>query len=170
MADIGAEHLINECRQIEDDCRYNAETHYILAARAGTIGFWVKFVPALIAAGSGAALLAGFPLWVAWLSVLSGTVFALQSIMDPDKKKEEHSEAGKHFTALKHDARSLYQAFYKEMEHSSFSASVRVLRERYNTTIRLTPQTAIWAFEEARKRIKAGRHRPDFEEPENGGK
>ena len=44
---------------------------------------------------------------------------------------------------------------------------VRILRERYNMTTKLTPQTTIKAFEEGRKRIKAGRHMPDFKEQES---
>jgi len=65
---------------------------------------------------------------------------------------------------LKHEARALYQTFYKGMDHNSFSVMVQILRERYNMIVKLTPQTTIEAFEEGRKRIKAGRHTPDFEE------
>jgi len=158
------DHLITECRRIEDDSKYTAETHYNIAAGAGRIGFLVKFIPALAATASGAALLLGAPNWIAWFSVIAGAAFALQSIMNPDKKFEEHSQAGKSYTALKHESRSLYQTFYKEMDRGSFSAMVRILRERYNMLAKMTPQTTVKAFEEGRQRIKAGRHTPDFEE------
>ena len=167
MTNQNNDHLITECRRIEDDCLYTAETHYIIAAGAGTVSFWVKFIPALAAAASGAALLSGAPNWVAWFSVISGVAFALQSILNPDKKREEHSQAGKCYTSLKHEARALYQTFYKGMDHNSFSVMVQILRERYNMIVKLTPQTTIEAFEEGRKRIKAGRHTPDFEEQDS---
>lgn len=166
MAEHDNNHLITECRRIEDDCLYTAEAHYIIADEAGRIGFWVKLIPAIAAAVSGVALLSGAPNWIAWFSVISGVAFALQSIMNPDKKQEEHSQAGKSYTALKHESRALYQTFYKEMDRNSFSVLVRLLRERYNMTAKLTPQTTIKAFEEGRDRIKAGRHKPDFEEQE----
>ena len=160
-------HLIDECRQIEDDCLYTAEAHYIIADVAGKVSFWVKLIPAFAAAASGAALLSGLPNWIAWFSVIAGVAFALQSIMNPDKKKDEHSQAGKSYTALKHESRSLYQTFYKEMDRASFSTTVKILRERYNMIAKMTPQTTVKAFEEGRKRIKAGRHTPDFKEQES---
>jgi len=167
MPDENNDHLIDECRRIEDDCLYTAEAHYIIAAGASCVSFWVKLIPALAAAVSGAALLSGAPNWIAWFSVIAGVAFALQSIMNPDKKKEEHSQAGKSYTALKHESRALYQTFRKEMDQNSFSIMVRILRERYNMIAKMTPQTTIKAFEEGRKRIKAGRHTPDFEERES---
>lgn len=167
MVENDISHLIKECMQIEDDCLYTAETHYIIAAKAGRTGFWVKLIPAIAAAGSGAAVLSGAPDWVAWFAVISGVAFALQSILNPDKKHDEHSLAGKCYTALKHESRALYKTFYKEMDHDSFSVMVRIVRERYNMIAKLTPQTTIKAFEEGRKRIKAGRHIPDFEEHKN---
>ena len=159
-----SEHLITECRQIEGDCEYTAETHYGIAADADKVSFWVKFLPAAAAAAIGVALLSGAPDWVAWFSVISGVAFAVQSILNPDKKREEHSQAGKFYTSLKHESRSLYQTFYKEMDRNSFSIMVRLLRERYNMIAKLTPQTTVKNFEKSRLRIKAGRHKPDFEE------
>lgn len=164
MLEENTNHLIHECRQIEDDCLYTAEAHYIIAADAGRVSFWVKLIPALAAAASGAALLGGAPNWIAWFSVIAGVAFALQSIMNPDKKQEEHSQAAKSYTVLKHESRSLHQTFYKEMDRESFSNAVNILRERYNMIAKMTPQTTVKAFEEGRRRIKARRHTPDFEE------
>ncbi|MCD4676913.1 MAG: SLATT domain-containing protein [Desulfobacula sp.] len=167
MSEENNDNLINECKRIEEDCLYTAETHYILAAGAGRVSFWVKLIPAVAAAISGIALLSGAPNWVAWFSVIAGVAFALQSIMNPDKKNEEYSQAAKSYTALKHESRSLYQTFHKEMDRNSFLIMVRILRERYNMLAKMTPQTTTKAFEEGRKRIKAGRHTPDFEESKN---
>jgi len=164
MNDQDDSHLITECMRIEKDCLYTAEAHYIIAAGASFVGFLVKFIPAVAATVSGVVVLYGAPNWVAWFSVISGVAFALQSIMNPDKKQEEHSQAGKCYTSLKHESRSLYQTFYKEMDHNSFSLMVRILREKYNLIAKLTPRTTIGAFEKGRERIKAGRHKPDFEE------
>lgn len=168
MAEEDQVYLIKECMQIEEDCLYTAEAHYIIAGTSGKIGFWVKLIPAIAAAGSGAAVLSGAPNWIAWFAVISGVAFALQSILNPDKKHDEHSQAGKLYTALKHESRALYKTFYREMDHTSFSIMVRILREKYNMIAKLTPQTTIKAFEKGRERIKAGRHIPDFEEQQNG--
>ena len=49
------------------------------------------------------------------------------------------------------------------MSQSEFYFSVRLLRERYNNLVAQIPKTTDKAFEEARAKIKAGRHEPDFE-------
>lgn len=159
-----SDNLIDECKQIEDDCLYTAETHYIIANDAGKVNFWVKLIPAIAAAVSGVVLLSGAPNWIAWFSVIAGVAFALQSIMNPDKKMEEHSQAGKAYTILKHESRALYRTFYKEMDRGSFLTDVKILRERYNMIAKMTPQTTTKAFEKSKQRIKAGRHIPDFKE------
>ncbi|MFX0195301.1 MAG: SLATT domain-containing protein [Candidatus Hodarchaeota archaeon] len=169
MSENDIQHLIDECKRIEEDCLYTAEAHYIGAAKAGTVAFSVKLIPAAAAAASGAALLSGLPNWIAWFSVIAGVAFALQSIMNPDKKQEDHSQAGKSYTALKHESRALHETFCKEMDHDSFHVMVRILRERYNMTAKLTPLTSVKDFEEGRKRIKAGRHTPEYKEQESEG-
>ena len=157
------EHLIKECMRIEDDSLYTAEAHYILASKEKSVAFWLKITPAAVSAISGILLLRGYPDWIAWLAIISGAVFALQSVLDPDRKSNDHSAAGKEYTALKHEARRLYQVFSKEMSRSDFSVAIEMLCEKYNFLMKHTPQTTEKAFEEGRKRIKAGRHTPDFE-------
>lgn len=166
MPEESNEHLIKECMRIEEDSLYTAEAHYMLASEAKRTSFWVKFLPAVVAAVSGILVLRGYPDWLAWLAIISGAAFGLQAVLDPDRKANDYSIAGKEYTALKHEARALYQTFSHEMDHNAFALAVRILREKYNALVRHTPQTTIKAFEEGRKRIKAGRHTPDFEEKE----
>ena len=168
MPEQNKEHLIKECMRVEEDCMYTAETHHVIASSSEKIGFWVKAIPAAVAAGSGIAILKGFPIWVAWLSIISGIAFALTFLLDPDRRKNDHTKAAKDYTVLKHEARSLYQTFSHEMNQSEFYMSVRLLRERYNNLVSQTPKTTDKAFEKAREKIKAGRHTPDFEEKEPG--
>lgn len=167
MAEQSNEHLIKECMRIEEDCMYNAETHHTIASQSERISFWVKFIPAAVAAGSGIAILKGYPYWVAWFSIISGVIFALATILDPDRRANDQTKVAKDCTVLKHDARALYQTFSHEMSQSEFYLSVRLLRERYNNLVAQPPKTTNKAFEKARIKIKAGRHKPDFEEKES---
>ena len=164
MTEQNKDHLITECRRIEEDCTYNAETHHQIVASAQKTAFCVKFIPAVIAAISGILILAGVSIVVAWLSVLSGFILAIAAVLDPDRKKNDHIKTAKDYTVLKHDSRALYQAFAKEMSSSEFYISTRLLRERYNNIVNNSPETEDKAFEKAREKIRAGRHTPDFEE------
>jgi len=162
MPDDNLKHLYDECRRMEEDSLYTAETHYITAEKARNLSLWLKFIPAAVAAMSGTLIILEYPTWIAWLSILSGLSFALTTILDVDRRKNEHTVAAKEFTVLKHEARSLYETFYHEMKREEFAREVRRLRDKYNSLIGHTPQTAEKEFEKARKKIKSGRHTPDF--------
>lgn len=164
MTDRKNEHLITECKWIEEDCMYNAETHHQIAASAKKTAFCIKFIPAVLAALSGILILSGVSIIVAWLSVLSGFILAIASVLDPDRNKNDHIKTAKDYTVLKHDSRALYQTFAQEMGSSEFYISTRLLRERYNNVVNNCPETDDKAFEKTRKKIKAGRHIPDFKE------
>lgn len=164
MTENNTEHLVQECKRIEGDCTYTAEAHHIIAHNTGKVSFWLKLIPAVAAAISGILILNGAPSWVAWVSIISGVAFALQSVLDPDKKYHDHSQAAKNYTALKHDSRALCETFSKEMEHSYFVQSVKLLRERYNNLVKFTPPTTEEAFEQGRKRVQSGIHTPDSSE------
>ena len=164
MTEKSNEHLITECKRIEEDSMYNAETHHQIAASAKKNAFYIKFIPAVFAALSGILILLGVPTVVAWLSVLSGFILAIASVLDPDRKKNDNIKTAKDYTALKHDSRALYQTFSKEMSPSEFYISTRLLCERYNNIVNGSPETDDRAFEKARNKIRAGRHTPDFEE------
>jgi len=164
MTEQNNEHLITECKRIEEDCMYNAETHHQIATSSEKSAFCIKFIPAVIAAVSGILILSGVSIVVAWLAVLSGFVLAIASVLDPDRKKNDHTKTAKDYTVLKHDSRALYQTFAKEMSPSEFYISTRLLRERYNNIVDKSHKTTDKAFEQARNKIKSGRHTPDFEE------
>ena len=151
MLENDSEHLIKECMRIENDSLYTAEAHYILASKEKKTAFWLKIIPAAVSAISGILLLRGYPAWIAWLAIVSGAVFALQSVLDPDRKANDHSVAGKEYTALKHEARRLCRVFCKEMSRSDFPIAVKILCEKYNFMVKHTPQTTEKAFEEGRK-------------------
>ena len=164
MTEKSIEHLVHECEQIEEDSMYNAETHYQIAASAKRNAFLIKFIPAVIAAISGILILVGVNIVVAWLSVLSGFILSIAAVLDPDRKKNDHIKTAKDYTVLKHDSRSLYQAFSQEMDSSEFYIATRLIRERYNNIVKTSPETEDKDFERAREKIKLGRHTPDFKE------
>ncbi|MFC1834120.1 SLATT domain-containing protein [Thermodesulfobacteriota bacterium] len=161
-----AKNLVDECRRLEEDSMYNAESHYMVAASAGFRGQLLKFVMAAASAISGVLVLAGAASWVAWFSILSGLALALTTVLNIDRKRADHSSAAKEFTVLKHDARSLYQTFAPEMKRQEFSRAVRRLRDKYNDLVLHCPQTTKKAFQEAQRKIKTGVHTPDFVEQE----
>lgn len=112
----------------------------------------VKLAPAIIAAWSGILVLGGASTQIAWLAIISGVVFG------PERCAAGHTKAAKDYTVMKHEARSLHEAFFPEMSQSEFYIAVRILREKYNSLVAHTPKTSNRAFKIAQERIKQGRH------------
>ena len=156
------EHLIYECRRIEDDAKYTAEVHFRIANDTKWKIFWVKLIPALLSATSGIGIILLEYTWLGWLAVISSAVFAVQTVIDFDRECTDHTNAGKHYTTLKHEARSLHETFHHELDKGTYAAIVSILRERYNNISFMTPKTTDKAFEKASKKIQSGKHEPDF--------
>jgi hypothetical protein len=163
------QNLINECKQIEEDSLYTAEVHYIIGHKQKVKAFWFKFIPVLITLGTSFALLVGAaPNWVAWITFFSALITVINILLEPEKESKNHFIAAQNFTTLKHEARSLYEAFKDFMDEKDFYHEVRKLRDKYNLYARLTPPTDDEdAWGKARERIKKGYHIADFRQKEN---
>lgn len=162
------ENLINECKRIEEDSTYTAETHYLIANSLSKKSFWFKFIPVIITGISALALLLGSPDWVSWITLVSSIIAITNTILEPESKAREHEFAAKSFTVLKHEVRSLYESFKDFIDEKDFYHEVKRLREKYNWLVQTTPPTDEKNFEKARGRIKKGIHKPDFQKNENG--
>lgn len=155
-----------ECERIEQNCTYTAETHHIIAARQKTWYTTFQLVPAVAAAIMGTlAAGKGVPGWVAMAALLSAVVSAIGTVMNPQQGYYEHLNAAKAFTVLKHDARAQYEIFASILTPAELVVGVKSLHDRYNDLIRMSPPTDNKAFEEARKRVQSGIHKPD--DPKN---
>jgi len=156
--------LISECKQIEADSMQTAETHHIIAHKASSRAFWLKFIPALATVISAGFLLAGANNWVAWVALISGMVTVSNILMKCDEKSAEHLFAAKSFTVLKHQARALHNAFKNFIDEKDFYHQVRMIREQYNLLVQFAPPTDDEkAYDKASERIKKGVHRTNFE-------
>ncbi len=157
------QNLIDECKRIKEDSIYTAEVHHCIAHKLSSKAFWYKLIPVIITVLSALALLLGVPSWISWITLLSGLIAMLNIFMEPGKKAREHLFAAKSFTVLKHEARSLHETFSDFMNESDFYNEVKRIREKYNWLVQTTPPTddkKCW--EESRKKIKEGIHKPDF--------
>ncbi len=152
----------NECNQIKQNAEYTAETHHIIANNSKTWAFWIQLIPALLTAGS-VFLTVGevVPSWWIWITASSAFVTAFGTVKNPLEDYYSHLMAAKNFTAIKHDARSLWEVFSKNMTDKEFFQSTKSLHDRYNELVRVSPPTNDKSFEKARKRIQSGVHEPD---------
>ncbi len=155
---------IEECKKIDQNCRYTAETHHIIANRNKNSATWYQLVPAVIAAVLGVLVVTEqFPIWSIWLGVISASVSAMGGVLNPLKEYYDHLNAAKNFTILKQDANSLHKTFYVGMTDEELGDAVRNLHDRYNEVIKFVPPTDEKAFKKSQERIKSKVHELDEE-------
>lgn len=163
MENGNVESLVTECKRIQEDSTYTAEVHHIISHKLHQRAFWCKLIPSSITVLSAFALIAGYPNWIAWVTLLSGAVTMLNVFMSPQEAARGHLFAAKNFTVLKHESRSLHESFRGFLTKDEFFNAVRLLREKYNLLVQFTPPTDDKkAFDKAHVRIKEGVHEPDF--------
>jgi len=163
MEEQKIQNLINECKQIEEDSLYTAEVHYVIGHKQKVRAFWFKLIPALITVLSSLALLMGAPNWITWITLVSALITITNILLKPEEEATNHFTAAKNFTALKHEARSLYEAFKDFIDENTFYHEVKRLREKYNIYVKSTPPTDDEkSWEKARENIKKGYHVADF--------
>lgn len=162
MDNKNIEKLVNECKQIQEDSTYTAEAHHIIEHKLSRNSFWCELIPVCITILSTFALLIGAPNWLSWITLLSSTIIILNVFLEPGKKAKDHLLAAKHFTSLKHEARSLHESFRDFMSENEFYNSVRRLRDRYNLLTQFAPPTDEKSFCKAINKIKSGVHEADF--------
>lgn len=156
------EQHIDECKVIQQNSTYSAEAHHQIATRAKRAAFWLEVVPAVCAAGTSALVAAGIAgTDLLPVTVLSGAITAVTAVLNPNKRYQEHLDAAKGFTSLKHDARFLGSAQAARLTDEAFAVAVENLHARYNDFLRAVPPTDERGFKTAQATIAAGVHEPD---------
>jgi hypothetical protein len=153
---------IDECRQIQQNATYSAETHHRMAARDRRLSTWLQVVPAIVATITSGLVASGVsPHSLLWLTVTAAAISAVASIWNPQKSYQDNLAAAKGFTAIKHDARFLHEAKSTSMTDAEFRLAVQYLHEKYNELVKVVPATDPESFAEAQQVIQAGTHEPD---------
>ena len=156
------QHLLDECKIIEENCLYTSQAHFAMANKAEFQSRLFLIVPSCVAALSGILTAIGFPSWLGAFAAVSGLITGIASIFGVDKKAGAHKQAGNVLTALRHEARALHEAYWREIPHEQLVAEVRRIHDKYNSLIQMIETTDDSAFEKGRKKIKAGLFDPDF--------
>jgi hypothetical protein len=161
---VDSSNLLKECQTIAENCLYNAQAHYILAdTKERRVRCWL-IVPSAIAGVAGLLTALSLPAWIGAFSALGGVIVTIAAILGVDKEPGASRNAASQWTALRHEARSLHETYFKELPREQFLAEVRRIDDRYNALIQALPPTDHKSFELARKQIKAGTHQLDFRE------
>src|SRR6266536_1644404 len=98
------EKFIEECKIIQQNCTYTAETHHQMASQRRRLTYSVQLVPAVIAAISSslgnlgtlnAILPPNYLPLLPLLTLVSSITVAVSTVMDPNKSYQENINAAK---------------------------------------------------------------------------
>lgn len=158
---ISVDNLVSECQTVADNSLYNAQAHFILADIKEANARLLLILPSAVAGLCGILTAVGLPSWLGAFSALGGFTVAVATILGVDKEPNEHRKAAAQWTALRHEARSLCETYFKELPRDQFLAEVRRIDDRYNSLCQALEVTNRKSFEAARKQIESGDHKPD---------
>lgn len=157
--------LVQECQTVAENSLYNAQAHYLLAdSKEMKVRWMLLIVPSAVAGFCGLLTAIGAPAWLGAFSAIGGFFVTVASALGVDKEPTAHRNAACQWTALRHDARSLQETYFRELPREQFLAEVRRIDDRYTALNQALPPTDAKAFEAARQQIQSGRHKPDFKQ------
>jgi hypothetical protein len=159
-----ASNLLQECETVAENSLYNAQAHLFLADSKEKQALLLLVVPSFVAGICGLLTAVGLPQWLGAVSAAGGLVATVAGVLGIDKQPTLHRNAASQWTALRHEARSLYQTMFKELPQDQFLAEVRRIDDRYVALCQALPPTNRKSFETARKQIKTGTHELDFKQ------
>jgi hypothetical protein len=144
------ENLKNECLVIENNARYTAETHHIMASSSKFKANCIEIIPAIFSAIFLSLLVVGeeVPIWFGLVAIISAISSTSNIILNPQRSYYENLNAAKNFIVIKNRAKSLGSLgnFYTEKE---FYEAFKALSESYNQLILMTPPTEEKAYKKA---------------------
>lgn len=124
--------------------------------------FGLEVIPSVGSAISGTLVAIGWAGTELLLITIAGAVVtAVSSVLNPSKSYQQHLEAAKNFTALKHDARFLHEGRCHRLTDEAFAECVESLHQKYNELIKVVPPTNSKAFKKAQEVVQGGAHDPD---------
>src|SRR5947209_1175638 len=112
--------LLGECETVANNSLYNAQAHFILADSKERNGRWLLIAPSAVAAVCGVLTALGLPSWLGAFSALGGLIVSVAAICGLDKQPTAHLNAACQWTALRHEARSLCETYFKELPREMF--------------------------------------------------
>ena len=157
------EHLLRQCKVIDENCLYTAQAHFAMAIKARWQSRSLLVIPSVISAISGILVAVGLPSWLGAFAAASGLVTGIASILGVDRKAKSHEQVANDLTVLRHDARAMHEAYWREIPKEQLFYETRAIHSRYNSIIRTTEMTDEAAFQVGREKIKSGHFKPDFE-------
>jgi len=160
-------HLLDECKTIDENCLYTAQTHFVMTQTAQKKVWRLVFWPSLLAVLTGGITAFGGPDWWGAIGAIAAGLAGLATVLGADRDVVAHSAAGGLMTSMRHEARALHETFWKEMSKKELYYEIRRLHDKYNNLRLALGPTDNAAFEVARKRIKEGIFEPDFRQHSN---
>jgi hypothetical protein len=154
--------LLRECETVAENSLYNAQAHFALANSKEQKGRLLLLVPSAVAGLCGLLTALGGPLWLGAFSAIGGFMASIATILGVDKEPTSHRNAACQWTSLRHEARSLHEAYFKELPREQFLAEVRRIDARYIALSQALEPTDPESFATARAQIQSGAHKPDF--------
>ena len=115
MCDEKTQAILDECKTIEENCLYTAQTHFVMAGKAGRMAALLLIIPSIVASLAGILTAMGLPGWIGAFAAIAGVVTGVATYCGIGRNKVDHAAAGNLLTCLRHEARAIHETYWRGM-------------------------------------------------------
>lgn len=154
------EKILKEAKRIQEDALYSAKGHLVAASRWSTYHLRIGVPSAILATISGASALTQFDyhsVVAGSLALVTAALVAVSTFLNPNEKANCHSNAGNQYLSLRNSVRFFAEIEYPQInDDAELTKRLRALVKRRDNLNQTSPQIPSWAYEKAKKGIRAG--------------
>jgi hypothetical protein len=148
--------ITREARRIEGDARYTAEANFIRATTFGALNWWLGIPGALAGVAAATSIVAdGAAVLSGALALAASLLITAQTIINPDRRSNEHTQQGNAYRALQAEARVFRSVDFDHMNGDQRRARLsELMQSRAELNARNRPGER--AFQKAKMKIESG--------------
>ncbi len=148
------EKLVEECRNLYDDCNYTSLTYFAAAKSANRWAMGIIFWPAVVSAVAAFLVALNQPKQIGAVSAVASTVVATASYLGTGRRADSLRESASKLTVLRHKVR-LEMSLASQLDDTALESTVRDLRAEYANIVTANELVSDRFFTAAQKKIKA---------------
>lgn len=145
-----------ECARITEDATHSAKGHFNTAAIWGCVHLMLGIPATILAFAAGYKAFSDQPEITSILALISGSLAAVITFLNPEARNSEHSNAGKAYNRLKNDVR-IFQQIESDSTHGYRVEQLKGFSNRRNDLNDSSPDIPRFAYLLAVKDINEGR-------------
>ncbi|WP_247176571.1 SLATT domain-containing protein [Escherichia coli] len=156
--------IIRECYRIEEDALFSSKSHYNVSDRWDKLNMWFGVPLAILTALSGVAAIKSSTNAVILISIVSTTLTALNTSLNPSKRAALHKSSANEYNKLKNEVRIFRELLISNYDFTDDDTNIEqvlvekltIYSDRRNQLNASSPNIPRWAYKKTQHDVNQG--------------